>query len=311
MNRFLIISADADEIGAEISRLTDKPLEFLACSTPNEALEAYTNETIIFGRPDMVAEVLPDMTTVKWVQSTWAGVEPLLTLGRTDYYLTIIKNVFGPQMSEYVFAYLLAHELKLAERKLRQQAHEWFEARSGRLQGKKMGIMGTGSIGQHIACTAQTFGVKTIGLNRTGAMKSSFDQVLPVSQIDDFLPQLDYLVAVLPRTPGTDLLLDATALAQLPEHAYFINVGRSNVVDTDALVNALNNGTLAGAALDVFEEEPVPEGSPLWETANLSITAHIAAVSHPSLITPIFLENLQRYSADQDLKYRFDFEAGY
>ena len=118
-------------------------------------------------------------------------------------------------------------------------------------------------------------------------------------------------MVALPQTADTDNLLDAAALAKLPAQAYFINVGRSNVVDDGALIDALRNDRLAGAALDVFDEEPIPQDSPLWDTPNLSITAHIAAISHPSLIVPIFIENYRRYIKEQPLKYVIDFDAGY
>jgi phosphoglycerate dehydrogenase-like enzyme len=134
---------------------------------------------------------------------------------------------------------------------------------------------------------------------------------MSTDQLHDFLKACDYVVSTLPQTDETDNLLDAGALGCLPANAYFINVGRGNVVDDDALVDALNNGQLGGAALDVFDEEPVPKESPLWETANLSITAHVAAISYTSLIVPIFVENYQRYVNQQPLQHVIDFDAGY
>ena len=116
---------------------------------------------------------------------------------------------------------------------------------------------------------------------------------------------------MLPETPATTHLLDSAALAKLPAHAFFINVGRGNVVDDEALIDALRDGQLAGAAVDVFDEEPVPAASPLWRTPNLTITAHIAAMSHPQLIVPIFIENYRRYCNNEPLKFVIDLEEGY
>ena len=115
----------------------------------------------------------------------------------------------------------------------------------------------------------------------------------------------------MPDTPGTNHLLNAESLARLPDGACFVNVGRSNVVDDDALVAALQSGRLAGAALDVFDEEPIPDESPLWDAPNLRVTGHIAAISHPDLIVPIFIENYRRFIAGQALNYVVDFDAGY
>ncbi len=307
----LIITAIAEELAEEIARLADFPIAIKACASAKQALAEYTDESVIFGNPDMIAEVLPKMWAVDWVQSTWAGVTPLIALDQRDYVLTGIKDVFGPQMSEYVLGYLLAHELEVVQRMTEQRAHNWYKTYSGTLEGKHLGIMGTGSIGRHIATTAAHFGIKVTGLSRSGAALPEFEKVLQVDQLHEFLEHLDYLVAILPQTSATDKLLDAAALAKLPAHAYFINIGRSNVVDDEALIDALRNNTLTGAALDVFDEEPIPADSPLWDAPNLSISAHVAAVSHTPLIVPIFIENYLRYINQQPLKYVIDFDAGY
>ncbi|MCH7822918.1 MAG: D-2-hydroxyacid dehydrogenase [Proteobacteria bacterium] len=307
----LIVSTNAEELAEEVARLAPVPMAIKACTSAKQALVDYTDESVVFGAPDLIAEILPEMSTVEWVQSTWAGVTPLIALDRRDYILTGVKAVFGPQMSEYVIAHLLAHELKVVRRMDEQREHNWFDAGSGVLQGKRLGIMGTGSIGQHIAKMAEYFGIIVTGLSRSGAPAPGFNDVMPIGQLDDFLQEIDYLVAVLPQTAGTDKLLNAASLAKLPAHAYIINVGRSNVVDDDALISALKNDRLAGATLDVFDEEPLPQDSPLWDVPKLSITAHVAAASHPSLIVPIFIENYRRYTNKQALKYVINFDAGY
>jgi phosphoglycerate dehydrogenase-like enzyme len=307
----LIITAVAAEFADEITRLADFPIPVRACTSAEQALAEYSDQTVIFGNPDMIATVLPTMPTVNWVQSSWAGVTPLLQIDYRDYVLTGVKDVFGPQMSEYTMGYLLAHELKVARRLEAQREHSWLRDISGTLAGRRLGIMGTGSIGQHVAKTAGVFGIKVTGLSRSGNAAPGFDKVMPVGQLHEFLAGCDYLLSTLPQTNDTGNLLDAAALARLPEHAYFINVGRSNVVDDDALINALRNGKLAGAALDVFDEEPIPKDSPLWDAPNLSITAHVAAISHPLLIVPIFIDNYRRYKDGQPLKHVIDFATGY
>ena len=123
--------------------------------------------------------------------------------------------------------------------------------------------------------------------------------------------QEDAPPSTLPATPATDKLLNVDTLSALPEGAYFINIGRSNAVDDSALWDALERNHLSGAALDVFDEEPLPDDSPLWDAPNLSVTAHVAAISHPLLIVPIFVENYRRFMAGEPLQYAVDFEAGY
>ena len=307
----LLLTAAAEKFAAEINRIADVPIRLSACVSPDQALDEYRGQPVILGEPGMVATVLNKMPEVEWVQSTWAGVTPLISCERRDYVLTGVKGIFGPQMSEYVFGYLLAHELKVVERVHAQLKRNWAAMRSGFLQGKRLGIMGTGSIGQHIARTAEGFGMRVTGLSRSGTLVPGFEAVLPVEQLYEFLGGIDYLVSTLPQTSSTTNLLDAVALAKLPSHAYFINVGRSNVINDEALIDVLRNGCIAGATLDVFDVEPLPDDSPLWDTPNLSVTAHIAAISHPNLITPIFIDNYRRYMHGQPLRYVVDFEAGY
>ncbi len=307
----MIITSLAEDFAVEAARLSDNTIPLKACASTEQALAEYTDETVLFGSPAMIVPALPKMPTVDWVQSSWAGVTPFIDYERRDYVLTGVKGVFGSQMSEYVIGYLLAHELKVLRRMQEQNQHNWFDEYSGTLRHKTLGIMGTGSIGQHIAGMAKHFGMAVTGLNRTGANAANFDSVRPVSELHAFLAEIDHLAATLPHTPETDKLLNAAALANLTPDAYFVNVGRSNVVDDDALIRALRNNKLAGAALDVFDEEPIPQDNPLWDTPNLSITAHIAAVSHPLLLVPIFVDNYRRYINKEPLKYVIDFAAGY
>jgi phosphoglycerate dehydrogenase-like enzyme len=304
----LIVSNDAEELAAIVG---DIGATVAIARDEHEALDTYSDQSILFGSPLAISRVLADMPSVRWVQSTWAGNTPLLGLERRDYTLTGIKDVFGPQMAEYVIGHLLAIELKLARRADAQRGRQWLDEPSGTLISKNIGIMGTGSIARTIAQRAATFGLMVTGLSRNGQAVPEFVGVFCVDRIGDFLPGLDYLVGVLPETAATNNLLDDSALSLLPPHAVFVNVGRGNVVDDDALIGALNSGRLGGAVLDVFDEEPVPGDSSLWEAKNLVITAHIAAISHPDLIVPIFLENYERFVAGQTLLHAIDFEQGY
>jgi len=311
MSDCLIVTTVAREFAEEIERLADFPIRLTVCTSAAEALDAYGGEQVLFGSPGMIAEILPRLPEVEWVQSSWAGVTPLLELDRRDYVLTGVKDVFGPQMSEYVIGYLLAHELRILQRAREQGSHRWFREHSGVLGGKCLGIMGTGSIGSHIATTARCLGMRVLGLSRSGSATAGFDRVFSVDCLHDFLAEVDHLVAVLPQTQATDRLLDSKALARLKSDCCFVNVGRGNVVDHDALAAALAAGQLGCGVLDVFDEEPLPADSVLWDTPNLLVTAHIAAISHPLLIVPVFVENYRRWTSGRPLDYVIDFDAGY
>lgn len=309
--RVMLLDADAPAYAEHIQRLGGPAIPLTVCQTAAEARSCYAGQTILLGAPGLIASVLDEMPGITWVQSTWAGVRPLLEGARSDYVLTGVKGVFGPPMTEYVIGYLLAHEMKILRRAEHQQRHDWFDAASGTLRGKRAGIMGTGSIGGHIAGTLKHLGVETRGFSRSGTQAPEFAQVFRPEQLPSFLDGLDYLVAALPDTPATDGLLDARALSALPRHAVLINIGRGSLIDELALIAALEQGHLAGAVLDVFSEEPLPPGNPLWEAPNVTVTAHVAARSFPADITPIFIENYRRYSNGQSLQYIIDTTRGY
>jgi phosphoglycerate dehydrogenase-like enzyme len=266
---------------------------------------------VLLAQPDMAAAIIDQMPTVGWVQSTWAGITPLLNTQRQDYLITGIKDVFGPQMAEYALGYILAHEQKLLQRQQKQSEREWWHHPSGSVAGKTLGIMGTGSIGAHIARSAKGIGLELIGFSRSGATHNEFKQVYGADQLHDFLARSDYVVAVLPDTAETTGLMNAASFAAMKATALFINIGRGSLVDEEALATALGAGTLAGAVLDVFQHEPLPQTSPLWHTPKLVITGHIAARSWPRDIAGIFLNNYQRFTAQQPLANRIDRERGY
>lgn len=251
------------------------------------------------------------MPTVRWVQSTWAGITPLLNTRRQDFLLTGVKDIFGPQMAEYALGYILAYEQKLLQRHRKQSAQEWWHQASGSIVGKTLGIMGTGSIGAHIARSAKGFGLEAIGFSRSGTASDGFKRVFAADQLHKFLAESDYVVGVLPNTAATSTLMNAASFAAMKATALFINIGRGNLVDEEALVAALKAGTLAGAVLDVFQHEPLPQSSPLWQTPKLVVTGHVAARSWPRDIVGIFLANYQRFTASQPLENLIDRQRGY
>ncbi len=267
---------------------------------------------IALGAPSMIARELDNLPNVKWVQSTWAGVEPLLDPSlRRDYVLTNARGVFGGLMSEFVFGYLLAHERKILELAQAQQRKEWMRFLTGTLRGKTIGLLGAGSIGAEVARTAKFFGMTVCGYTRSSEDCEFVDEYFHGDELSKFADELDYLVSILPNTKGTRKLVDADLLSALPPHCAFINVGRGSAVDESALILALENKKLAGAVLDVFEQEPLPQEHPFWTTKNLIMTYHTSAPSFPEDIAKVFIENYRLYTEGKPLKYQVDFERGY
>jgi phosphoglycerate dehydrogenase-like enzyme len=187
----------------------------------------------------------------------------------------------------------------------------WNGTITGTLRGKTIGLLGVGSIGAHLAATAKHFGMTVRGYTRTSEDSPDVDVYYHGDDLLEFANGPDYLVSVLPNTSETRHIVDADFLNTLPAHAIFLNVGRGSAVDETALVEAMETGKLAGAILDVFEQEPLPQEHPFWTTPNLLITFHTSAPSFPTDITNLFVENYQRFINGQKLKYQVDFERGY
>lgn len=304
MPHMYILSKDADEYRSILEK----------SKLPDLIIDKELTETceILFGSPFSIRDVLGKLPNLRWVQSTWAGVEPLLDPSlRRDYTLTNARGVFGGLMSEYIFGYLLAHERRIFERMEAQKNKQWDTSLTGSLRGKTIGLLGVGSIGAEIAQTAKIFGMIVRGYTRTSKASTQVDRYYHGDELLEFVNGLDYLVNILPNTKETKKIIDAKTLSALPSHAIFINVGRGSTVDEPALLKVLQENKIAGAVLDVFEQEPLPSEHPFWDAPNLSITFHTSAPSLPEDIAQVFIENYKLYSDRKPLKHQVDFERGY
>lgn len=312
MPRLLILSKHADEYRRLVEQAGLPDLELVAATRVTDAIATGGESEIIFGEPNLIRDALPALKHLRWAQATWAGVEPLLdpSLPR-DYTLTNARGIFGGLMSEYVFGYLLFHERRVLERMQAQKERRWDESVTGTLRGKTIGLLGVGSIGAHLAATAKHFEMYVRGYTRASESSPTVDAYYHGDDLLAFANGLDILVSVLPNTTETRHIVDANLLNVLPAHALFLNVGRGSAVDEPALIEALEKGKIAGAVLDVFQQEPLPESHPFWTTPNLLLTYHTSAPSFPAYITELFVENYHRYIHGQELKFEVDFERGY
>jgi phosphoglycerate dehydrogenase-like enzyme len=185
------------------------------------------------------------------------------------------------------------------------------------LKDCRITVLGTGDIGRCFAQRAKSFEpTNIIGVCRSGKSDSpAFDRVLSVNGLDNILPETDLLVMSLPGTPETENILSRERIGLLPQGAYVVNVGRGSAIDEDALADSLDDGRLAGAALDVFRNEPLPEDSRLWKTKNLLITPHVAGnlTLDYTVDTNVemFCENLINYAEGHPIKHVIDRNKGY
>ncbi len=312
-HRLLILTRRAGEYHALVEAAQLSNLAITSMSDPAEAAASAIDADVALGEPSLLARVLPLARRLQWVQSTWAGVEPLLDPAlRRDYLLTNACGVFGGLMSEYVFGYLLAHERRVLQRYASQQAGRWDPTPPGTLRGKQLGLLGVGSIGAALARTAKHFGMRVKGYTRASEDAPDVDAYFHGrDSLPAFAADLDYLVCVMPNTSETRQFVDAALLRALPPRAVLVNPGRGSVVAEDALADALSAGRLAGAVLDVFEQEPLPPGHVFWRAPNVMITSHTAALSIPADIAALFIANYRRWIQGEPLQCRVEFARGY
>lgn len=305
-NKLLILTEDADRFIPLIETAGLPQLDIVS------AVELVSDCNIILGEPPMISELIASARDLEWVQSSWAGIDSLCQPAmRRDYQLTGVKGIFGALISEYVITYLYALERQIFEMRDNQLKKHW-RPRPYRLSKDiKLGIVGLGSIGQHLAHTARQLGLQVSGLNRSGQQCEAIEKVFKADALAEFLADLDYVVLTLPATPATRNFINADVLRMMKSSAVLINVGRGNIVNENDLVAALQQGEIGGAVLDVFTTEPLPEDSPLWSLPNVYITPHFAAASFPEDVVEIFVENYQRFIQQKPLLHRIDFELGY
>ncbi|MDO4475765.1 MAG: D-2-hydroxyacid dehydrogenase [Lachnospiraceae bacterium] len=289
--------------------------EAVFCQSNGEA-QAYLPEAeIVYGMgPDLLG--FPGM---KWFHSSSSGVNLYLKPGLIPEgcRITNAAGSYGVSIAEYIFMTVLMLFRRMPEFTREMEQHTWdHEKEMKSLWGSRVLVLGTGDIGTEFAKRARAFGTKEIvGINRSGHSAEYFDRTGSLSELEAFLPETDLVVMCLPETGETRMAMSAERLALLPAHACIVNVGRGTSIDQTALVEALNAGRLAGAALDVMAVEPIPEGDPLWTAKNVILTPHCAGndtleVTRQKNVS-MFCENLERYFAGEELKYLVDLEGGY
>jgi phosphoglycerate dehydrogenase-like enzyme len=235
----LLILSQHSEIYQQLIRQELLPvLSLTALAEPQQAIETGNKYDLVFGEPSLVGQVLKHLPNIKWMQSSWAGVEPLLQPNmRRDYILTNIRNVYGPMMSEFVFGYLLMIERQILPRWQYQQQGKWDSRPYGTLHSKLVGLLGVGTIGAHLAVTAKHFGMRVYGFTRQSEACREVDRYFHQGSSNEFAKDLDYLICCLPGTTATIGMVNAHFLAQLPRKAWLVNVGRGSTVDETALVH--------------------------------------------------------------------------
>jgi phosphoglycerate dehydrogenase-like enzyme len=261
---------------------------------------------------------------LRWVHSTAAAVHQLIfpELVESDIVLTNARDVHGPVVAEHVMALIFALAKRIPQAVRFQEKHVWgqkamweSQPRPREIAGATVGLVGLGSIGRAVARHASALGMRVIAAREhlEKPVPQGAEQIFSPAQLDALLGQSDYVVLAAPVTPSTQHLIDAHRLAAMKPDAYLINVGRGSLVDHAALAAALRNRRIGGAALDVFDKEPLAADSPLWDLENLLITPHTAGLTEKlwERNYALIVENLRRYLAHQPLLSTVDKNKGY
>jgi phosphoglycerate dehydrogenase-like enzyme len=261
---------------------------------------------------------LKDATKLKWVQTWSAGVNslPLEELESRNILLTSANGVHAYPISETIFALMLGLTRKIHSYVKNQQAKIWHHAHIGlEIHEKTIGIIGVGAIGKETAKIAKAFGMKVLGVRHSGNPVNYVDEMFTADQLNLVLPQCDYIVVTLPLTKDTHHLFGREQFNQMKPSAFFINIGRGEILVEEDLIEALNNGEIAGAGLDVFSKEPLDEASPLWEMENVIITPHTSGSTehyNQRVVEDILIPNLKSYlSGETPIMNLVDFSKGY
>lgn len=280
-------------------------------------------DTDIFLGYSLRPKQLKDAKKLQWIHSTAAGVAQLMypELRDSGILVTNPSGIFSVPMAEHAMGLLLALARNFPDSVRQQDRSHWSQQELWdkpqhltELNGQVLLIVGYGSIGRELARRAKAFDLRIWGVTRSGnGDLTHAERILPALQLDEVLPQADFVVIAAPETPETKHLIGAPQLARMKPGARLINISRGSLLDESALVRSLTNGTLAGAALDVAETEPLPPESPLWKTPNLFITPHTSAVSDRlwNRQTSLFMELLERWFDGREMFNRADFSRGY
>lgn len=256
-------------------------------------------------RTDILEQVWPDQHHIRWVHATSAGVDALMfdALIDSDLVVTNAAGIFDRGIAEYVLGAIALFAKDTLGNLRYQREHRWCHRETAMLRDALVVVVGAGSVGRAVGSLVRAVGMRAVGIATSAREDNDFDEVRGNDELHDWLGRADYVVLTLPLTDSTRHLIDAGALASMRKSACLVNVARGPIVDTDALIAALRNGQLAGAALDVFESEPLPEDHPLWEMPQVMISAHMAGdfIGWRRALGEQFVDNFGRFSRGEEL----------
>ncbi len=255
-------------------------------------------------------------TDLKWIHWGGAGVERAMfpALVASPISLTNSRGVFDRAMAEWALGMMIAHAKDMA-RSLEYQRHNEWNYRLNRLMlGQTLLVVGVGSIGREIARLCRAFGLTIKGVGRSARQNDpDFGHIHGQAELNTVLGDADYVVLITPMTPENENLFSQAQFTAMKPDAQFINIGRGALVNEDDLLNALNEGHIGSAALDVFRDEPLPADNAIWDAPNMIVSPHSSGdyQGHEQAVIDVFLDNFKRYLSGQNLINMVDKQKGY
>jgi len=236
---------------------------------------------------------------LKWIQCFATGVDHVLRCQslRPNVLLTSGRGIHGPPMRETVVYLMMGASRGVARLVADQKAHIWERRYWSLFHGKTAVVVGTGVVGAAIGALLEAFGMHVLGVSHTPRAAEGFDEMMPMGRLHEAARRADYLINVLPATADNAFLFNSAVFAAMKPSAYYISAGRGQTVDEPALVQALREHRIAGAGLDVFQAEPLPPDSPLWDLPNVFLTPHLGGyiVEYEDLILPLIIDNMRLF----------------
>ena len=281
-----------------------------------EALRRMLPDADILVGSKFPSDIWDSADRLRWIQATSSGVDSLLAARghlRTCV-VTNLRGVHGKLMADYAMAMVGALQWRLPLLQRRQHEHHWEQFTTQPLDGRRLTLVGTGAIGCAIAERASASGLRVTGVaRRDTSMRAGFERLVPSSQLHIALGDADYIVLAVPATAETEGMIDTAAFASMKPGAALINMARADVVVEAALIDALTSGHLSSAVIDVFTQEPLPPGNPLWDVPNLIVTPHVSGFTHDydQQTARIFGDNLDAFLSGKPMKGLVDLDAGY
>ncbi|MBW1915799.1 MAG: D-2-hydroxyacid dehydrogenase [Deltaproteobacteria bacterium] len=294
----LLISAPFAEEAKGILESKFPGLKIYAVARMAEAVDFIDSIDIMFtlGVSD---DLMKRAEKLQWIQSMISGMDSILELPslKKDIILTSARGIHGPQMSELALLLMLAFVKRFPQNMRNQDQKIWGRLEVSLLFNKKVGLLGVGAIGKEIARKCKGFGMTVYGIMSRKRDMEFVDHSFGPDGLTDVLKEVDFFINVVPSTPATKKIIKEKELSVMKPTSFFINIGRGDTVDEDALVNVLKAKKIAGAGLDVFCKEPLPKDHPLWNLDNVIIMPHMGGKSdiYMEQVLPVFEENLRRF----------------